>query len=163
MLMISRDMNILTMSTFSKRACIDIDWVYYHGCHLHIVTTMIILESKLFWPLPFSNKRFTTEAQISFSWREEVLWWKAQTSCVWFDKENIATTYIPGMLAPPHPGLPGPAPRKALPPRPAEINKTRGAQRGKANCRFQDKDLIPLFIMSTNFVLEQERVGKAFH
>ena len=33
-----------------------------------------------------------------------------------------------------------PAPRKALldPSRPAEINKTCGAQRGKANCRFID-------------------------
>ena len=41
--------------------------------------------------------------------------------------------FKPGMLAPPRP-----VEKRAAPPRPAEINKTRGAQRGKANCRFQD-------------------------
>ena len=42
-----------------------------------------------------------------------------------------------GMLAPPRGKTGCPAPRKAslAPPRPAEINKTRRAQRGKADCR----------------------------
>ena len=67
-----------------------------------------------------------------------------------------------GMLAPPHP----PAPRKnwAAPPRekqalprPAEIDKTREAQRGKADCRLHEQ------IMPTNKGLEWGNEGKAFH
>ena len=33
--------------------------------------------------------------------------------------------------------------------------------RGKADCKFQDENLIPLFIMHTNFISEEEKEGKA--
>ena len=71
--------------------------------------------------------------------------------------------FLAGMLAPPPPAQPRPAEKQAAPPRPVEIDKTRGVQRGKTDCRLQDLDLIPLFITSTNFVSEEERVEKDFH
>ena len=52
-----------------------------------------------------------------------------------FDRGALwcCVTYPAGMLAPPHPAL---RKNKGAPPRPTEIDKTRGAQRGKADCRF---------------------------
>ena len=43
---------------------------------------------------------------------------------------------------------------------PREIDKNRGAQRGKTYCRFHWR---PLFITTTNYALEEERVRKSFH
>ena len=63
--------------------------------------------------------------------------------------------YILGMLAPPRKkqALPRPAP-------PRKIDKSRGAQRGKTDCRFH---WWSLFITPTNYALEEEREGKYFH
>ena len=53
-----------------------------------------------------------------------------------------------------------PAKSRPCPAPPREIDKTRGAQRGKTDCRFH---WWPLFITPTNYALEEERVGKYFH
>ena len=64
--------------------------------------------------------------------------------------------FLPGMLAPRKNRLLRPA-KQALP---REIDKTRGAQRGKTDCKFH---WWPPFITPSNYALEEERVGKYFH
>ena len=50
--------------------------------------------------------------------------------------------------------------RDVRPAPPRKIDKSRGAQRGKTDCRFH---WWPLFITPTNYALEEEREGKYFH
>ena len=70
------------------------------------------------------------------------MWYYSPT----YDEIHVSIDFwISGMLAPPPPTPPRPAEKQAAPPRekqalprPAEIDKTCGAQRGKADCKFQD-------------------------